>query len=172
MNKKAGNPIAIALIVVATLVLMIFALFTFLTKDTTKQIRFESSSVIDAVYIEESTINFYIQQIVTKAAAETPINDYTKTLFLENVKKHFDAQSLGAIIPETQYINLQLDPSNVQIHDDKISLTLRLKVEKNKLEQGEASNLFNKEALETFTQILPPQIESWNGVHPWCIRTY
>lgn len=67
-NKKASMEISIVVLVLATLVLTIFSLYTFYqrAKDIKEEAYFGSS--IESIYAKEETINFYIYNSMETAA--------------------------------------------------------------------------------------------------------
>ena len=139
MNKKAGTPLAILFIVIATLALFSFALFTFLTKENEIATQIQSSKISDSINVRAAQINFHIAEIAKKAAQRTAPTPNAESEFLANFQEELDKLALLQVFPELETLPPQLDASKVKIEGSNLTLTLKFKIEKvAKVEETEA----------------------------------
>lgn len=156
-NKKAGMGLSIVLLVLATLILTAFALYTFYTKQSLIEEKIYATRFLEDMYSKEAQINFYIDNILEEAAESS---EGREGGLVDNFKTELDLYK-GAggsfIISELGQIAEQADESHIKIEDGiataDFEITLRGKVEINNKESFSAVYTYNKlfeKKLETF----------------------
>lgn len=126
MNRKGGMPIAAAFFAVLTVVLLVFAWFTFLTRSADLEVNIQSSEIMSRVYAREALINFYVQKSVEKAAGESGED---KSIFLSAFEKDLKDKRIEQILPEMNDVYIQLGEQRVRIDGKNIYLKLKLKID-------------------------------------------
>ena len=120
-NKKGGVPIAITLLVLATLLLTSFSLVYFAKKSTTNNKKIYSNGISEEVYSKAMLLDFYTQEITDKAAKKTiSSGDISKENFIDNFNNELNRYKLENgkfIIEELAQIENRLNQDNVIIQD-------------------------------------------------------
>ncbi len=86
MRNKRGASISIVLLVVLTLILSAFTLFTFYSREKTMQGKLYSTRFLENLYAEEELINFYLQEIFDKT--EGTNTEEFKASFKEKLEEY------------------------------------------------------------------------------------
>jgi len=131
MNKKASNPIAIVLLVVAFFLVIGYARFTFLDRAEEIRLHIQGSSTLEEVYAKESQVNFYIGSIIKTSAREATGNSNPKEAFLTKFKQELENYKVSGryIIPQLEQIEAQLSEEKIKIDDDSISVSFKIKID-------------------------------------------
>jgi len=137
-NKKAGMSISIVLLVLATLVLSGYALFTFYTREKSVQEKVYVPRIIEDVYSKEEQINFYLDQIVENAALKTVVfeGESAERIFADSLKKELEeSKDKNGNFPiiELNQIEEQVKEENVEFDEEKgtIAIEFEIKIENN-----------------------------------------
>lgn len=151
MNKKAGIPVTVVFLVVATFVLLGYTWYTFLTKEDTTQIQINTKELLEKVYAKESQINFYIKDSVKNAAQNIKAEPNPKAKFIANLKKELEKYKIGEnyVPPQLSQIELQAQENKVQISDDKLLINFKIQIKENseyyEYELASAEYIYEKE---------------------------
>ena len=159
INKRGTDAISIAYIVIATIVLLSFAWYTFLVKTNSAEVQLEGYRVAEQVYLRESQIKFYVNEMVQESARGLDLKDPgVKMEFLENLDRELDEYRVGQnyIIPELKEIEWQLDERKVKLDEEGIGIRLKFKVENSFLvdefEDIKVTYVFEKEYFSGFNR--------------------
>ena len=147
LNKKAGVPLSIVLIVIFTILLFTTSLVSFVLRDKNFERTIYSTSALDEVYSKEDVINFQIQNIVDNSfkgisSEQDFINNFKVQL---NTLKNSDGAYLN---PDLAQIESQLDASKVDIVKEnneikKVSISFDINLKKELVVRDK--NVFNTE---------------------------
>ncbi len=131
MNRKGAHPLAVVMVVFLTITLFGFTWFSFQTNSGDLIVQIESARIADNIYAKESNINFYISEMVEKAASNIVNSENTKIDFIENMKNELSIYRVGDsyIIDEFGQIESQLNEDTIVINGNEIALTLELVIE-------------------------------------------
>jgi len=117
-NKRAVSSIAVVLLVFATLVLTIFALFTFYTKQSSFQEKIYVTGFVEGIYAKEEQINFYVDNIMEKAVEASAASKDAES-FEEDFKNNFTtklnkykAQDGSFVVKELEQVERQVNENN------------------------------------------------------------
>lgn len=133
-DKKAGMPIAIMLLVVATLVLVIFTLYSFNVSKNKFGNSIYMTGFLDDVYSKEAMINFYIKSIVENIESPSSAGDFASK-FRQGLERYKNNGEY--IAPELKQVEEQAVSENVKNENGEYSITLSLKIEDNVKISGE-----------------------------------
>ena len=127
-NKKAMS-IPIVLLVFATLILTIFSLFIFATKDNETKTLVSYASLLEDLYSREEITNFYISEILEEIQVTED-----ETLFIQNFKKELDKYRFkDGKFPDSilSDLYLQINEENIVIENKEgnFLITFTIKVE-------------------------------------------
>lgn len=150
-NKRANIPIT--LLVLMALVLTLAALYSFNTHANRVSAEIKDSRFLDYIYSKENEINFYINDIVEKAAVKTvAINPDTKSLFMDNFKKELLKYKKNETFApeELSQVEQQINLNNIEINDREVSINLSIKIEKKFQDKFIISYLYNKKFSKGF----------------------
>ena len=139
MNKKGATPLAIALLgIVATVFLMGSAWYAFYTADNTFRVKIYNYRLTEKLYSEEGKIDFYLNDMVGRAAKEAGQGKDAKSKFIEAMKEEILYYRAGEIyiVPELSQVEEQLDESRVAIEGNYIVLPLELEIRAEMLSDG------------------------------------
>ena len=147
LNKKAGVPLSIVLIVIFTILLFTTSLVSFVLRDKNFKSTIYSTSALDEVYSRETVINFQIQNIVDNSFKEiSSEQDFIDKFKVQlNTLKNSDGVYLN---PDLTQIESQLDVSKVKIkkEDDMIKrVSISFNIELKKELVVKEKNVFNTE---------------------------
>jgi len=129
MKKKAGTPPAILILTFGIVVLMFFALFTFLTKHEANRAKLQSPDILNSAYAKEAEINFQLSQLMKESLNELS-EQLTKTSYLDKLKENFRERQIANLFPELKEIESQFTEQNLQITEDEITLKINIKIDK------------------------------------------
>lgn len=132
MNKK-GIAISVILLVITTLLLVGVCVGYFIFSDRIKSISLQTINEIDSAYVQENYLNFYLQEIFDNSAKDFK-STYGKDYFINSYKNEllkYKDEKGAWIMPEFSQVDLQINESNINMHEGKISLTLNLAVRGN-----------------------------------------
>lgn len=118
-NKKAGMEISIVLLVIATLVLTTFSLYTFYTKQKSIEEKIYITRFLEDIYSKEEIINFYIDNILEKSIKNSS-GDENK--IIENFKQelgNYKNKDGKFIVSELSQIEEQVSQDNIKIENGK-----------------------------------------------------
>lgn len=125
-NKKGAMALATTILVIATLIITIYALFTFYTVKLDKSKNMGLYSNIEDLYIKEIQLNFLIEKIVENAA----LGERDKKAFLNKLKLELNKYKSPAgnflNIPDLQQVESQLKEENIIEKEGNLSLRLNL----------------------------------------------
>lgn len=128
MNKKATMSISIVLLVLATLILSIFALFTFNLRDNEAREIVSYASYLEGIYAREEIINFYIQGIIDDIEVKNKEEFISK--FKQELGKYKDKQG-DYLLSELSQVEEQIKEENIDIAEGKLKITFNIEIEKN-----------------------------------------
>ena len=136
-NKKGGVPIAVAVFVVVVFILMGLAWQKFYVKSKDLQIQIDGANILEKIYAEESQVNFYIGEIVENAAGGMGVGG-SEDEFIQNVRNELLKYKIGEgyLIPQLEQVEIQLAEENVEIIDDVVSISLRIKIDESIGDEG------------------------------------
>ena len=129
MKKKAGTSPAILILTFGIVVLMFFALFTFLTIHEANRAKLQSPDILNSAYAKEAEINFQLSQLMKESLNELS-EQLTKTSYLNILKENFRKRQIANLFPELKEIESQFTEQNLEIDDDQIALKLNIKIDK------------------------------------------
>jgi len=123
LNKKADMSIPIVLLVLLTLVLTSFSLYSFVLREKNIKETMQVPLIIDIVYIEEAELNYYLQDIFDRSVSLNSVE------FINNFENEL-AKYKGE---DGIYLNKWLEQvegqaENVEIDDGRISLVLDIEM--------------------------------------------
>jgi hypothetical protein len=124
LNKKAATASSIVILVFATMILVSFALLSFYGVQGKASNKL-SLADLNGVYSKEEIINFYIQNIVDKAALES-VNDngeIIKAEFINNFKIELGRYKINNKYAEDELFQIE-QQINSQDIDNKIKLQI------------------------------------------------
>lgn len=146
-NKRANIPIT--LLVLMSLVLTVYALYSFNTNTNKISTEIKDSRFLDYVYSRENEINFYVNNIVEKAALKSSGD---RSLFIDNFKKELLKYKKNETFApeELSQVEGQINNENVEINDKEVSVNLSVKIEKKFQDKFIISYLYNKKFSKGF----------------------
>ena len=112
MNKKGGVPISVVLLVVATLILVITALFIFNTRVSNIDKEIKSSVFLEDIYSTEIELDFVVEQVFDFCIVSFVSEEEFKSCFIER---------LGLFKLSGEYVIKELGQVEGQV-DDKLVL--------------------------------------------------
>jgi hypothetical protein len=116
MRNKRGMSIALVLLVLATLVLTTFALFTFYSREKSIQEKIHTTRFLEDTYTEEDLINFYLQDIFDEAQGESEeefVDSFKEELKKYKIDGKFLVDELGQV--ERQVEKIEVDEGKVMV---------------------------------------------------------
>lgn len=123
-NKKAMS-LAIAFLVLATLILTVFSLLVFNIRknDLSGTIGLAS---FERIYAREEVLNFYVEDIMEQSV----VNVETEQQFIQNFKETLSHYTYGGefFLEELNQVREQLMEGNTEIKEEKIFLNLTIKI--------------------------------------------
>lgn len=128
MNKKAMS-LGITLLVMLTVLVLGAAIFTFLTQQNNITQNFHSAASLEKVYAREQILNFYVQNIIDRAALLSELkskeefilalqkeaekyrvfNSSDKNIYIPSQIEQFD------MLPELEQFEKQISADNIEI---------------------------------------------------------
>jgi len=127
-SKKAGAPIAIVLLIVATLVLVSFTTFIFLTRQQNAHEIIYIGRISEEVYAKENLINFYIQEILDKSSKNANAIQEVLDNFNSELNKYRGLNG-DYLISELGQLSGQLNVDNFKLEDNKVSVSFKIKID-------------------------------------------
>ncbi|MEK6872987.1 MAG: hypothetical protein AABW90_03165 [Nanoarchaeota archaeon] len=128
MNKKAVS-ISILLLVISTLILSITSLSYLIIKNRDIKKTIVVSSEIDKLYLKESLLNFYLDDIFEKAVNEfNYVNG--KQIFIDNFRKELEKyKDKNGLYPMSELKQAEsINEENLDLSEDKLVLRSRLEL--------------------------------------------
>lgn len=125
MNKKAGTPIDITILVIMALVLSVSTLFVFYIHSGKVTSNIKDIGFLDSVYLKENKISFYIQDMAEKSVA----NGKDAGSFLINFKNELNKHKINNsyVIEELAQLE-KLNEQNVVFQDGKLILLVSINI--------------------------------------------
>jgi hypothetical protein len=128
MNKKAGTPIDILILVLIAVGLSVGCLYIFYLNGNYVSAKISDSRFLDSVYVKENQINFYTEDIVDKSLIginnkENPIPEFIENLKIELGKYK---TSKGYVIPELAQLENQINNENIEFIDNEIKFSFNI----------------------------------------------
>lgn len=125
MNKK-GMEVSVILLVIATLIISSYALFTFYGGRQKVDEKVQIKGILEDLYSQESQINFYLENVIEKISISDKQNPEKE--FLDGFQKgifSYKGQS-GYAFPELLQVESQLKTENLKIADNKIKIKINI----------------------------------------------
>ncbi|MEK6859882.1 MAG: hypothetical protein AABX54_03635 [Nanoarchaeota archaeon] len=146
-NKKANIPIT--LLVLMTLVLTVYALYSFNTHMNKVSAEIKDSRFLDYIYARENEINFYVSDMIEMAALKSSED---KSLFIDNFRKELFKykKNESFIFEELNQVEAQINNENVEMNDKEVSINLSIKIEKKFQDKFIISYLYKKKFVKNF----------------------
>jgi hypothetical protein len=126
LKSKRSMEISIILLVIATLIIASYSLFTFYGGRNRVNEKAQITGILEDLYSRESQINFYLTDIVEKIEIKDKRNPEKE--FLDGFEKgiyEYNGQS-GYAFSEFAQIKSQLKTGNLEISDNKIKIKLNI----------------------------------------------
>jgi hypothetical protein len=117
-NNKKAMSISITLLVMFTLLIVFVTLAIFITKTKSLKQDLEVSGTLDSVYLNETMINYYVNDIIEKSVNDFNI-DSGKQVFIDNLKKELEKYKDSNGI----YYVSELEQIEPQIKEENLGLT-------------------------------------------------
>ncbi len=125
---KKAMTLSIVFLVLATLVLTSFSLFIFYQREKSIQEEIYITRFLDELYIKEEQINFYLNEIMKNAAA----NSKNEEEFINNFKS--ELEKYKSVEPELSQIESQLN--NIEVLDKEAKAEFKIVLEENFIKKG------------------------------------
>ena len=123
LNKRADMSIPIVLLVLLTLVLTSFSLYSFILREKNVEETIQVPLIIDVVYIEEAELNYYLQDIFDKSVS------LNSAEFINNFENELSKyRDDGGIYLNKWLEQVEGQAENVEIDNGNISLVLDIKM--------------------------------------------
>jgi len=123
-NKKAMS-LAIAFLVLATLILTVFSLLVFNIRKNDLSGKIGLAS-FERIYAREEVLNFYVEDIMEKSV----VNVETEQQFIQNFKETLSHYTYGRefFLEELNQVQEQLMGGNIEVKEEKVFLNLTIKI--------------------------------------------
>lgn len=156
-NKKGGMEISIVLLVLATLILSTFALYTFYTKQKSMQEKIYITKFLEDIYSKEEQINFYIDNILEKSAKDFNKEDSEEKL-IENFTRELSKYKINNnyIVPELAQIEEQVNEEHIKYDKDNQKVTAEFQITLEDKVADNGKELFS--AVYTYTKKFEKEI--------------
>ena len=109
-NKKASTPIGVGIIVVLTIVLVFFTLYSFNVNNKNIQEKINYPNSLDKIYVQEELINFYANEILDNSIAKgkNNLNENVKVEIgrYKDKKEKYLVEGLKQLEEQTDKINI------------------------------------------------------------------
>lgn len=135
-NKRAMS-ISIVLLVIMVFVIVGVCLFYFIINERQVGSTIHIPDKIDSLYTRENYLNFYLEDIFEKSAKDFKNSDGASG-FINKFKSNLNGYKDKAgsyVISDISQVEAQINENSVQFTDNKLILTLNLKLE-DKNEEG------------------------------------
>ncbi len=123
MRNKRAMSVSIVVLVLATLVLTVFALFSFVIKDTNIQSEILMTRFLEDMYSHEQEINFNINMIIQG------INAKNKDEFISNLKSELTNSKIPELVKLESQVNSDSVKQEGKIFAIEFSIFLENKVD-------------------------------------------
>lgn len=131
LNKKADAiPIAIFLVVISTLFLTTFTMFTFSTRSEKILTGINDMKMINEINSKEFLVNFYLQEIVKKSAKNSKSKEEFISNFNSNLNLYKDSEG-NYIFEELKQFENKLIRDMIVYENDKFEVELNIKLAEN-----------------------------------------
>jgi len=134
IDKKAGVSIAVVLLVIATIILSSFAIFSFITKQKNVEEVIYGNS-LQGVYAKESLLNFYIQEIGDRSAKGVSSEANFISNFKIELERYKDADE-NYLLSELGQLNNQLNEESIKLENNQISANFDIEIKDKTLRDG------------------------------------
>lgn len=142
LNKKAVS-ISILLLVISALVISVIALTYFYTKNNDIRRVIRVSNKIDEIYVKESLLNFYLQDIFDKAVKGFDFSS-GKQGFVDSFKKelnNYKDENGSYPIEELKQVE-SIGEEDVELLEEKLVLKLNLEIKNSYVEESYEGGMF------------------------------
>ena len=115
-NKKASTPIGVGLLVMLTIVLVFFTLYSFNIKNKDIQEKINYPNSLDKIYVREELVNFYANEILDNSIAKGK----------DNLKENVKAELIRYKDKEGKYLveglkQLEEQTDKIKVEGSKVS---------------------------------------------------
>lgn len=135
MNKKAGVPIAIVLLVLAVLALATFTIFSFISGQNKMKSKIYTGNFLSEVYSKEKIINSYVQDIAEKSAESISTKEEFISNFAEEIEdyRHENGEYFAG---ELIQIKSQLVSENIEVANKKVTAVFEISIQNSFEDKG------------------------------------
>jgi len=127
--KKGKMELAVTILVLTTLVLTIFALYTFHTRGSTIRETLYLSNFLENLYAREDLINFHVNEMLEQSIIKFNKSQDTTEQIINNFTLQLEKYKENSNIPEDlEKVEAQINenPDIFTLEEDKITLELTL----------------------------------------------
>lgn len=157
IKNRRGMSISIVLLVLATLVLTSFALFTFYLREKSIQEEIYTTRFLEEVYVKEEKINFYVQNIFDNSVRDFNRDEDVSKL-INNFKQELGKYKINNkfVIAELEQVEGQINEEHIKVKNNKVTAGFQITIKSNVTDEKKEKEIFS--AVYTYNKKFEKQI--------------